>query len=121
MSGTSLDGVDASVVDFSADRAQVLAGAHLPFEPRLLAGLPAPNPPGSDEIHPAAWSGPELARCYHATAPAPRPALRPGHPPGQHLPRHGRAREGHEQEPAVVGRAGHARPAAEEPRRGEGL
>ena len=64
MSGTSLDGVDASVVDFSADQAQVLAGVHLPFEPRLRAALLALNAPGNDEIHRAALLGVELARRY---------------------------------------------------------
>jgi len=70
MSGTSLDGVDASVVDFSADQAQVLAGVHLPFEPRLRAALLALNAPGSDEIHRAALLGVELAHRYATAAQA---------------------------------------------------
>lgn len=64
MSGTSLDGVDASVVDFSADHAQILAGVHLPFEPQLRAALLALNTPGNDEIHRGALLGVELARRY---------------------------------------------------------
>lgn len=64
MSGTSLDGIDASVVDLSADRAQVLAGIHLPFEPQLRAGLLALNAPDNDEIHRAGLLGVELARRY---------------------------------------------------------
>lgn len=64
MSGTSLDGVDASVVDLSADPVQVLAGVHLPFESQLRASLLALNSPGSDEIHRAALLGVELAHRY---------------------------------------------------------
>lgn len=64
MSGTSLDGVDASVVDLSEGRARVLAGAHLPFEPRLRAALLALNAPNSDEIHRAALLGAELTQRY---------------------------------------------------------
>jgi len=64
MSGTSLDGVDASVVDLSGGDAQVLAGVHLPFEPQLRAALLALNTPDSDEIHRAALLGVELARRY---------------------------------------------------------
>jgi len=66
MSGTSLDGVDAAVADLSAERVRVLAGVHLPFEPRLRAELLALNSPGRDEIHRAALFGNELARCYAA-------------------------------------------------------
>lgn len=64
MSGTSLDGVDACVVDLSADHAQVLAGVHLPFEPQLRAALLALNAPDNDEIHRTALLGVELARRY---------------------------------------------------------
>ena len=70
MSGTSLDGVDAAVADLSATRVRVLAGAHLPFEPRLRAELLALNSPGQDEIHRAALLGNELARCYAAAVAA---------------------------------------------------
>ena len=70
MSGTSLDGVDACVVHLAADRAQVLASAHLSFEPRLRAALLALNAPDSDEIHRAALLGAELARRYAAAVEA---------------------------------------------------
>ena len=70
MSGTSLDGVDAAVTDLSAERVRVLAGVHLPFEPRLRAELLALNSPGQDEIHRAALLGNELARCYAAAVAA---------------------------------------------------
>jgi anhydro-N-acetylmuramic acid kinase len=70
MSGTSLDGVDAALAELSAKRVQVLAGVHVPFEPRLRAELLALNSPGQDEIHRAALLGNELARCYAAAVDA---------------------------------------------------
>lgn len=70
MSGTSLDGVDAALVDLSADGFSVRAGAHAPFEPRLRAELLALNSAGQDEIHRAAMLGNELARCYAAAVEA---------------------------------------------------
>ena len=70
MSGTSLDGVDAALVDLSAQRVRVLADAHLPFEPGLRAELHALNSPGEDEIHRAALLGNELAQCYAAAVAA---------------------------------------------------
>jgi anhydro-N-acetylmuramic acid kinase len=66
MSGTSLDGVDAAVADFSGERTQVLAGVSAPLEPRLRAELLALNTPGHDEVNRAALLGNELARCYAA-------------------------------------------------------
>ena len=62
MSGTSLDGVDGVVVDFSGPRQQVLAHASLPFEPALAAELLALNTPGSNELHRAALAANALAR-----------------------------------------------------------
>ncbi|MGA8004665.1 MAG: anhydro-N-acetylmuramic acid kinase [Burkholderiales bacterium] len=70
MSGTSLDGVDAALADLSSKSVQVLAGVHVPFEPRLRAELLALNTPGQDEIHRAALLGNELARCYAAAVDA---------------------------------------------------
>jgi anhydro-N-acetylmuramic acid kinase len=67
MSGTSLDGVDAAIADFSGARTQVLAAVNAPFEARQRAELFALNTPGDDEINRAALLGNELARCY-ATA-----------------------------------------------------
>ena len=66
MSGTSLDGVDACVVDLSGGRFQVVAGAHLPFESELRGGLLALNVAGGDEIHRASVLGAELAHRYAA-------------------------------------------------------
>jgi anhydro-N-acetylmuramic acid kinase len=46
MSGTSLDGVDAVLVDFGGATLRVLAHAHRPFDPALGAELLALNTPG---------------------------------------------------------------------------
>jgi len=70
MSGTSLDGVDASVVDLSGGRFEVLASTHLSFEAELRAGLLALNVSGGDEIHRACLLGNELARRYAAATQA---------------------------------------------------
>lgn len=69
MSGTSLDGVDAALAELS-EGVEILAGVHVPFEPRLRAELLALNTPGQDEIHRAALLGNELARCYAAAVEA---------------------------------------------------
>ncbi|MEP6873993.1 MAG: anhydro-N-acetylmuramic acid kinase [Burkholderiales bacterium] len=62
MSGTSLDGVDAVLVDFSDAALKVLAHAHRPFEPALAAQLLALNTTGADELHRAALAGNGLVR-----------------------------------------------------------
>jgi anhydro-N-acetylmuramic acid kinase len=64
MSGTSLDGVDGVLVDFSAQRPQVLGFASLPFTDSLKAEFLALNVSGADELHRAALAGNALARLY---------------------------------------------------------
>jgi anhydro-N-acetylmuramic acid kinase len=64
MSGTSLDGVDAVLADFSASPPAVLARAHHPFDQALRAELLALNSPGADELDRAARCANELARRY---------------------------------------------------------
>ncbi|MCE9660329.1 MAG: anhydro-N-acetylmuramic acid kinase [Burkholderiales bacterium] len=67
MSGTSLDGIDGVLVDFSASGAapfQVLAHERGEFAPELRTELLALNRPGDDEIHRAALAGNRLARGY---------------------------------------------------------
>ena len=67
MSGTSLDGVDAVLVDFAAQataRLRVLAHAHRPFAPALVDELLALNTAGANELHRAALAGNALARTY---------------------------------------------------------
>jgi len=72
MSGTSLDGIDGVVVDFSATRgsprAQILAHAKRDFSPDLRSRLAALNRSGDDEIHRAAIAANALARDYAALA-----------------------------------------------------
>ena len=65
MSGTSMDGVDGVLADFSGiDRGsvKVLAHAHQAFHPKLAAEFLALNASGSDELHRAALASNALAR-----------------------------------------------------------
>ena len=65
MSGTSLDGVDGVIADFSANApALVLASASLPFEAAFKAELLALNSPGENELHRAALAANQLAETY---------------------------------------------------------
>lgn len=64
MSGTSLDGVDGVLADFSGDRMRVLAHASQPLPDPLRAELLALNTPGENELHRAALAGNALVRCY---------------------------------------------------------
>lgn len=64
MSGTSLDGVDGVLADFSGGRLAVQAYATAPFPTDLRAELMALNTPGDNELHRAALAGNGLARVY---------------------------------------------------------
>ena len=67
MSGTSLDGVDGVLVDFTPDASapmRVLAHTHRPFVPALADELLALNSPGPNELHRAALAGNALAEVY---------------------------------------------------------
>ncbi|MDM0114895.1 anhydro-N-acetylmuramic acid kinase [Variovorax sp. J22R133] len=65
MSGTSLDGVDGVLADFSDSGIAVLGHASAPFSAGLRAELLALNSPGGvDELHRAALAGNALARVY---------------------------------------------------------
>ena len=64
MSGTSLDGVDAVVADFSPRVPAVLAHAHIAFSAALRESLLALTLPGTDEIDRAGRLGNELADVY---------------------------------------------------------
>jgi anhydro-N-acetylmuramic acid kinase len=66
MSGTSLDGVDGVLVDFSPNAPLVIEHACAPFPPALKAELLALNRSGPDELHRAALAGNELMRQYAA-------------------------------------------------------
>ncbi|BEP93570.1 anhydro-N-acetylmuramic acid kinase [Acidovorax sp. A79] len=64
MSGTSLDGIDGVLADFSGPRMVVTHHASMAFAPELRAELLALNTPGSNELHRAALAGNALSRAY---------------------------------------------------------
>jgi anhydro-N-acetylmuramic acid kinase len=64
MSGTSLDGVDAVLADFSTPSARVLGYVALPLPGALRAELLALNHSGPDELHRAALAANALVRVY---------------------------------------------------------
>ena len=64
MSGTSLDGADGVLVDFSGDKPRVIAAASAPFTESFRAELLALNSPGHNELHLAALAGNQLAAVY---------------------------------------------------------
>lgn len=64
MSGTSLDGVDGVLVDFSTNRPSILGHSSLPFAPALREELLALNSAGSNELHRAALAGNGLVQVY---------------------------------------------------------
>lgn len=64
MSGTSLDGVDGVLADFTGGRVQVLHHASAAFPPELRTELLALNTAGPDELHRAALAGNALVRSY---------------------------------------------------------
>jgi len=64
MSGTSLDGVDGVLADFSNGGIAVQGYAAAPFPMALRAELMALNTAGSNELHRAALAGNGLARVY---------------------------------------------------------
>lgn len=64
MSGTSLDGIDGVLADFSNGAIKVLQHAALPFPVELRQEFLALNTSGHDEIHRAALAGNALARLY---------------------------------------------------------
>lgn len=64
MSGTSLDGVDGVLGDFSSKKPEILATCHLPYPVELKARLLALHEPAINELHHAALVGIALARLY---------------------------------------------------------
>lgn len=64
MSGTSLDGVDGVLVDFSGAELRVLGHESAPFPADLRAELLALNTPGDNELHRAALAANALVRVY---------------------------------------------------------
>jgi anhydro-N-acetylmuramic acid kinase len=64
MSGTSLDGVDATLVDFSSATPRVLATAYQPYAADLRRMAMELQARGDDELHRAAMLGNALAHAY---------------------------------------------------------
>ena len=64
MSGTSLDGVDAVLADFSQAKPTLLAHQHIGFDPVLRAELLALNRPTENELERAALAANQLAQHY---------------------------------------------------------
>ena len=64
MSGTSLDGVDGVLADFSHAKPLVMGHASRPFSSGLRSELLALNTSGGDELHRAALAGNSLVRVY---------------------------------------------------------
>jgi anhydro-N-acetylmuramic acid kinase len=66
MSGTSLDGIDAVLVEFEGAAARHLGSSHVPFQPALRDELLALNTSGPDELHRAALAAQALAEAQAA-------------------------------------------------------
>ena len=66
MSGTSLDGVDGVLVDFSQPNMALAQEASAPLAPELRASLLTLNTPGHNELHHAALAANALAHTYAA-------------------------------------------------------
>ena len=64
MSGTSFDGADGVLVDFSGGKTRVIAAASAPFSEAFRAELLALNTPGDNELHRAALAANQLAAVY---------------------------------------------------------
>ena len=64
MSGTSMDGVDGVIADFSSHGARVLQHASAPFTDALRSELMALNASGPDELHRGWLAGNALMRVY---------------------------------------------------------
>ena len=64
MSGTSLDGVDGVLVDFSSPTLRVVASATQAFSSDFRAELLALNSPSDNELHRAALAAHQLGGIY---------------------------------------------------------
>ena len=64
MSGTSLDGVDAVLMDISVSANRMIAEVFMPYDEHLRAQLLAMHQPYAGEMHDAAVLGNQLARVY---------------------------------------------------------
>jgi len=68
MSGTSLDGVDAALVDFAGGAIRLLADHHLPYDDATRSAALALCASDNDEIHRAATLANDLSRLYARAA-----------------------------------------------------
>lgn len=66
MSGTSLDGIDAAVAEFSGTGIRLLHKHYQPFQPKLRASLLELHDEGRDELHRAAVIANQLSHAYAA-------------------------------------------------------
>ena len=66
MSGTSLDGIDAVLVDLDEERPRLVGHHHQTYTPALRRELLALNHPGANELERAAVAANEVARGYAA-------------------------------------------------------
>lgn len=66
MSGTSLDGIDAALVEFSGEHIRIKATHYRPYEAPLKERLLALHSPSDNELHRAYAIGNELAGVYAA-------------------------------------------------------
>ena len=64
MSGTSLDGIDAALVDFSANPFQTRLAQWTPFPPEIRSQALALQVAGENELHRGAILANQLAACY---------------------------------------------------------
>ncbi len=69
MSGTSLDGIDVALVEFTSSQPKLIASHYLAYMPTLQADLLALHQPDFNELHQAQLVGNQLAHLY-ATATA---------------------------------------------------
>lgn len=79
MSGTSLDGVDAVLVEFQAGRIECLAAHHVPFDEPIRAEALALHQAGDDELRRAALLANRLAHMYAKAVNALQAELKTGH------------------------------------------
>lgn len=64
MSGTSLDGIDAVLVDFTGENPELISKYFLPFDDALKQAVLDLHQPSHNELHQAQLTGNQLARLY---------------------------------------------------------
>lgn len=67
MSGTSLDGIDAALVDLCQERPQLIGACYRPFEQSIASELLALQVPAANELHCVHTLGNRLAELYAST------------------------------------------------------